>query len=194
MPVNDEVDTSDIEVRIQRSNRKSVDGRVLPDGNIEVRAPLSMTTEKINKWLDRFEHKYLPLVKQRREINALVREHPFGDCGEMLFMGEWIPIRKAEDDNNGYMARYVNGAVVMKPGLSEANMRYHISDLFYTLAISIFKEKLHHCSERMNVWCKTSTIGNARKRHGSCDSNRRITLSWLIVMMSEPVIKYIIVH
>ena len=183
-----------VEIRILRSDRKSVNGRVLPNGNIEVRAPLSMTTEKINKWLDRYEHKFLPLVRKRLEINALIREHPFGYGGEVLFRGEWIPIKEAEDDNKGYMARYTDGAVVMKSGLSEADMRYQISDLFYTPAISIFEEKLHHYSDLMDVWYKTWTIGNARIRHGSCDTNRKIIFSWLVVMMSDPVIEFIIVH
>ena len=34
----------DIEIRILRSNRKSVLGHMLPDGNIEVRVLFSMTT------------------------------------------------------------------------------------------------------------------------------------------------------
>ena len=40
----------DIKIRILRSNRKSVVGRVLPDGNIEVRAPFSMTTDELNHY------------------------------------------------------------------------------------------------------------------------------------------------
>ena len=64
MPDDNEIEKFDVEIRILRSNRKSVEGYVLPDGNIEVRAPLSMTTEKINKWLDQFEPKFLPLAKQ----------------------------------------------------------------------------------------------------------------------------------
>ena len=194
MPDNIKIDTSDIEVRILRTNRKSVVGHVLPNGNIEVCVPLSMTTEQIKKWLDRFEPQYLPIVKQRRELNASLKAHPFGYGGGVLFRGEWIPIREAEDDNNGYMARYANGAVVMKPGLSEADMRSHISYLFCDLAVPIFEKKLHHYSDIMDVWYKTWTIGNARKSHGSCNSNRKITISWLVVMMSEPVIELIIVH
>ena len=188
------IDKLDIEIHILRSNRKSVVGYVLPDGNIEVRAPLSMTTEKINVWLDKFEPKFLPLVMKHIEVNAFLRAHPFGYGGEVLFRGKWIPIKEAEDDNNGYRARYSDGTVVMKPGLSKADMRYHISDLFYTLAIPVFKEKLHHYSNAMDVWCKTWTIGNARKRHGSCDSNKKLTFSWLVVMMSDPVIEFIVAH
>ena len=193
MPANG-IDESDIAIRILRSNRGSVAGRVLPDSSIEVRAPLSMTTEEVRKFLDKFEPKFLPLVAQCRKTNAVLTEHPFGYGGEMLFRGEWTPIKEAKDDNSGYIAQYKAGAVVMKPGLSEVDMRLHISFLLYDLAIPIFEEKLHHYSDVMGVMYKSWTIGNARKRHGSCDSNGKITLSWLVVMMSEPVIEYIIVH
>jgi predicted metal-dependent hydrolase len=194
VPDNNGVDKIRVAIRILRSNRKSIVGRVLPDGNVEVRAPFSMTTEKINKWLDSCEPKFLPLVRKCLHVNASIRAHPFGYGGEVLFRGEWIPIREAEDDNNGYTARYSGGEVMMKPGLSEADMRFQIADLFSTLAISIFEEKLHRYSDLMGVRYKAWTIGNARKRHGSCDSNRKITFSWLVVMMSEPVIEYIIIH
>ena len=188
------IDTSDIVIRIQRSNRRSVSGRVLPDSSIEVRAPLSMTTEEIHRFLDKYEPKFLPLVAQHRKMNAFMSEHPFGYGGKMLFRGEWTTIREAEDDNSGCVALYKAGAIVMKPGLSETDMRLHISFLFCDLAIPVFEEKLHHYSDVMGVMYKSWTIGNARKRHGSCDFNGKITLSWLVVMMSEPVIEYIIVH
>ena len=187
-------DKLDVEIRILRSNRRSVVGQVLPDGNIEVRAPLSMTTGEINKWLDKCEPKFLPIVRQYRKINAILTEHPFGYGGEVLLKGEWIPVREAQDDNNGYYALYRDGVVVMKPGLSDSDMRFHIEDSFYHIAKPLFTEKLQYYSNMMDVWCRTWTIGNARKRHGSCDSNEKITLSWRIVMMSEPVIEYIIVH
>jgi predicted metal-dependent hydrolase len=110
------------------------------------------------------------------------------------FYLQWIPITEAEDDNHGYMALMKNGAVVMKPDLYEADMRHHIKNLFSALAEPIFEEKLYRYSDSMGVWSKAWTIGNARKRHGSCDSNGKITFSWRIVMMSDDVMDYIIVH
>ena len=184
----------DIKIRILRSDRKSVVGHVLPDGSIEVRAPLAMTTERIREWLDKFEPKYMPLVTQCREMNAFVSEHPFAYGGEILFLGEWIPLKQAADDNGGYIAVYKDEAIVMKPGLSETDMRLHISYLYYDLAVLVLAEKLHYYMEMMGVRCEQWTIGNARKRHGSCDSNGKITFSWLVIMMSEAVIDYIIVH
>jgi predicted metal-dependent hydrolase len=191
---NRKVDTSDIIIRILRSNRRSLAGRVLPDSSIEVRAPLAMPPDTISKWLDRFEPQFMPLVRQCREVNAYLLEHPFGYGGEVLFMGKWIPIQEAEDDNGGRVVQYRDGTLVARPGLSEADLRYWITDLFSTLARPIIEKRFNHYSDLMGVWCKTWTIGNARKRHGSCDSNRKITFSWLIVMMSEAVMDYIIVH
>ena len=183
-----------IQIRILRSNRKSVTGRVMPDGNIEVRAPLLMTTEQINKWLDRYEPEFMSVVSKCRKMNAYIAEHPFCYGGEVLFKGEWIPVKEAEDNNGGYMIQYKDGVVVMKPGLSDTDMRYWVADLFSDLAKPIFEEKLHRYSDLMDVSYKTWTIGNARKTHGTCDSSRKITFSWIVVMMSESVMDYIIVH
>ena len=154
VPDSNGIDVPGIKVRILRSHRRSVVGEVLLDGSIEVRAPLSMTTERIKTWLDKYEPKFLPLVQRNLELSASIMAHPFGYGGEVLFRGEWIPIKEAEDDNNGYMAQYRGGAVVMKPGMSEARMRYHIADLFSDLAVPIFEEKLHHYSDLMDVWYK----------------------------------------
>jgi len=194
MPGEIGLDKSDVVVRILRSDRKTMVGEVLPDSSIEVRAPLSMTTERIQKWLDKYEPKFMPLVTQYRKMNAVLAEHPFDYGGEVLFLGEWIPIKRVDDNTNCYTALYKDDTVVMKPGLSGADMRWHIRDLFYDLAKPIFEKKLHYYSDLLGVRCKTWTIGDARQRHGSCDSNGKITFSWRIVMMSEAVIDYIIVH
>jgi predicted metal-dependent hydrolase len=188
------LDKSDIEVRILRSDRRSVVGKVLPNGSIEVRAPLSMTTEAINRFLDKWEPKYLPLVTQCREAKEAMSKHPFGYGGEVLFKGEWTPVKQAEDNNGGYMALYKNGEIVVYPGLSDKKMCYHVEDLLSNLAIPIFEKKLHYYMDIMDVRCKTWTIGNARNRHGSCDSNGKIILSWRIVMFPEAVMDYVIVH
>jgi len=164
---------------------------VLPDGSIEIRAPLFMTTDEINKCIEKFKPKLLPIVEQYRKINS---EHPFGYGGEVLFLGKWMPIIAAEDNNSGCMAQFKDGAVVMKPNLSEDEMRHHIKVLFYAQAKPIFEEKLSYFSKLMGVCYKTWTVGNARKRHGSCDSNGKIILSWRIIMMSESVIDCIVVH
>ena len=187
-------DTSDIIIRILRSNRRSVVGRVLPDSSIEVRAPLSMTNERINEWLDRYEPKFRPMIDECRRVNSYVAEHPFGYGGEILYKGEWIPISDAVGNNNGYVVQIKDGAIVAMPGLSETTMRQHIEILFSSLAKPVFEAKLHHYSALMKVRCKTWTIGNARKRHGSCDSNGKIILSWRIIMMSESIVEYIVVH
>jgi len=105
-----------------------------------------------------------------------------------------MPIREAVDDNNSYAVQMKDGAIVVMPGLSETTMRQHIEILFSSLAKPVFEAKLHHYSDLMRVRCKTWTIGNARKRHGSCDSNGKIILSWRIIMMSEAVVDYIFVH
>lgn len=182
----------DIEIRILRSDRKSLVGQVLDDGSIEVRAPLMMSAETISKWLDKYEHKFMPMVKRCREIQELKKPLTYG--GEVLFLGKRVPIIAAEDDNKGYMILYKNGAFVTQPGLSEDEMRKWISWELSDLAKPILEKKLWHYSDLMGVHCKTWTIGNARKRHGSCDSNGKIIFSWLVIMMSEPVIDYIIVH
>ena len=81
-----------IVIRILSSNRRSVVGRVLPDSSIEARAPLSMTNDRINERLDKFEPKFRPMVDECRRRNAYVAEHPFGYGGEILYKGEWVPI------------------------------------------------------------------------------------------------------
>ena len=110
------LDKSDIEVRILRSDRRNVVGKVLPNGSIEVRAPLSMTTEAINRFLDKWEPKYLPLVTQCREAKEAMSKHPFGYGGEVLFRGEWTPVKQAEDNNGGYMTLYKNDSVLLIRG------------------------------------------------------------------------------
>lgn len=181
-------------VRILRSNRKTMVGRVLADGSIEVRAPRTVTNERIYAWLDELAPRFRPLIEECRRTNALVAQHPFGYGGEVLYRGEWLPIKETSDDNDGYAVQLKANAIIAAPGLSEAAMRQQVESLLASLAKPIFEEKLRRYSELMNLRYKTWRIGSARKRHGSCDSNGKIILSWRIIMMSEDVVDYIVVH
>ena len=193
-PAMKTTETPDIEIKVIRQRRKSIVGKVLTDGNIEVRAPLTMTTAEINSWLDKYEHKFMPMVKRCREIYEYQTNNPLTYGSELLFLGKRINIIPAKDDNDGYMAVYKDGSLIMKPGMPEADMRRWIAWKFTDLAKPVFEKKLYDYTSLMGVKFSSWTIGVARKRHGSCSSNGKITLSWLIIMMDEPVIDYIIVH
>ena len=189
-----EIEHSGIIFHIVRSSRKSVVGRVLPDCSVEIRAPLSMTTNKINALLDTFESKLSPTIDAYRKINANIAGHPFGYGGEVLYKGKWTPIKESEDNSCGSTALFRDGEIIVKQGMREAEMRCHIGRLFSYLAKPIFEAKLRYFSNLMNVRFNTWSVGSARKRHGSCDSNGKIILSWRIIMMNEAVVDYVIVH
>ena len=184
----------DIEIRIVRSNRKSIIGEVLPDGNLNVRAPLWASSEMINDFLDKYEDKFLPLVKRNREWCDTQGTYVLKYGGDLLFLGKRVPIIADEDRPNGNMAQYKNGAFVVRPDLSENEMRQCVENLLYDLAKPIYKKKLEHYANAMGIPYIAWTIGNARKRLGSCDSNGKITLSWRVIMMSEYAIDVLIVH
>jgi predicted metal-dependent hydrolase len=182
-----------IQIHIKRSDRKSISGKILPDGNIEVRAPLTMPTETINLWLEKCKHKFLPMVAEARKAHDIASKHPFGYGGEVMLLGKWRPIREATA-NTGLMAAYEDGAIVVQPGFSNDRLRIFVESLLGDLAISVLTNRMQYFSDMMGVRCSSWTIGNARKCHASCDSNGKITFTWRLIMMSDSVIDYIVVH
>jgi len=190
----------DADVRIVRSKRKSISGEVLPDGSIQVRAPLWATDETVRQFLDKYAHHFAPLIRQNREWLAQRGDATLVYGGTVPFLGGRIPIRAASEDSvaekgkGKRVAWYENGEVLMRPGLSEEEMRDGIGTLFRGLAWPILERKMRHYAPLMGVRYAAMTIGKARKRHGSCSSTGRITFSWRILMMNEAVVDYIVVH
>ena len=189
-----EIVKSGVAIHILRSKRKSVVARVLPDGCVEVRAPFSMSNAQIDALLDKFEAKLRPSIEEHRKITEYIAEHPFGYGGEVLFMGEWTSISEAPVSNDGAAVVFTDSEIIVRSGLTDIEVRIHIERLFSSLAVAVFEAKLNHYASKMGVRYSAWSVGSARKRHGSCDSNGKIILSWRIIMMSDDVIDYIVVH
>jgi predicted metal-dependent hydrolase len=189
MPLVDE----NIRIHVKRSDRKSIVGQILPDGNIEVRAPLTMPVETIETWLEKYKPKFLPMVARTREIHDIASKHPFGYGGEVMLLGKWRPIIEATK-NTGFMATYEDGSIAVQSGFSDDKLRIFVEDLLFRLSVPVFANKLQYFSDVMGVKCSAWTIGNAHKRHASCASNGKLTFTWRLIMMSDAVIDYIVVH
>ena len=68
------------------------------------------------------------------------------------------------------------------------------SRLLRRKAQEVFPAKLAFYAQIMGVWPTGLRIGSGQRRHGSCDSHGKITLSWRILAYPEEYVDYVVVH
>ena len=181
---------SGLYVKIIRADRKSIAAKLLDDGRVEVRAPVWVSDEFIVGFLLKNEQRLHDMAARRHDLLAKQQSYILTYGSKLLFLGKRYPVVAAADGKNCFDGQ----TFFVKDKLSQEEMRKAVARLFTELARSIFEEKLNHYAALIGVSYSAFAVGSAKKRHGSCASNGKITLSWRIIMMSEYVIDYIVVH
>jgi len=110
------------------------------------------------------------------------------------YFGADLPIRKLQDaDESG---GYISGdAVYMKPGLTGDEIRAEALRLMGELAYGIFKPKLDYYTKAMSLRYSRILIDDGRRSFGIYNKvTGDIFLSRRLLMMSEAVIDFLVVH
>lgn len=174
---------------IERSKRKTLSLTILKNGNVIVKAPISMRDEVINRFV---EDKQAWIREKLTNIKET--QNKFEDVislNKCLIFGNKYKIIKADvkqiqTDNNFvlYVPAKLEGEKLIKS----------ISTWLKKLAKKVLGERLEFIENRINLKSSSFKIGDSRGRWGSCNSYGNIILNYRVVMLPPDIIDYVIVH
>lgn len=174
---------------IERSKRKTLSLTILKNGNVIVKAPISMRDEVINRFV---EDKQAWIREKLTNIKET--QNKFEDVislNKCLIFGNKYKIIKADvkqiqTDNNFvlYVPAKLEGEKLTKA----------ISTWLKKLAKKVLGERLEFIENRINLKSSSLKIGDSRGRWGSCNSYGNIILNYRVVMLPPDIIDYVIVH
>jgi predicted metal-dependent hydrolase len=109
--------------------------------------------------------------------------------GSLLYRGQEIKIEKTDKK-----ATFSNGIFYIPCGEDGTVDRQAIISLYKKLAATVITRKAVAISRAMGVAFTSIRITGAKTRWGSCSSERSISFSWRLVMASDELIDYVVVH
>lgn len=174
---------------IERSKRKTLSLTVLKNGNVIVKAPITMKDEIINRFV---EEKQSWLQEKLSSIKET--QNKFEDIisgAKIMIYGNKYSVVKADIKSIQTSDKFELFVPNKYEGEKESKA---ISTWLKKLAKKVLSERLSFIENRINLKSTSLKIGDSRGRWGSCNSYGNIILNYRIVMLPPAIIDYVIVH
>jgi predicted metal-dependent hydrolase len=178
-----------IKYTITRSRRKTV-ALCVRGGELEVRAPLRTPVSEIEKFI-RLKSKWIENKLALTGEQTARRDHFELSYGSMiLYRGVLYPIEAKEGDRAGFDGKRFYAPQNLPP----EHIKAACIKVYRILAKRDLTAKTHEFAALMSVKPESVKITAARSRWGSCSMKKHINFSWRLVMASDDLIDYVVVH
>lgn len=173
---------------IIRSRRKTMSLTVDRNGRIIVRAPFTLSEEKIESfvrsragWLAK--HSEAAFERSREKLSRLV-----SPPDSLPLLGEMCPVTHSEPYG------YTDGCFHLPEEASLEELLPFLRKTYAGLAKDTLISRTMLLADRMGVKIAAVKINSAKTRWGSCSSKGVINLSWKLIAADLRLIDYVIVH
>lgn len=176
-----------MDYKLVRSRRRTLAICITKSGEAEVRAPLKLSKETI----DRFVSSKQEWITQKTAIMAeraqrrkafLVQE---GDT--LTLLGREYPVvsgTKAEFDGERFLVPFAENKMIKSRLLA----------LYKQLTKQEIEKRIEYFSKTMGLQPTSVKIGSANTYWGCCSAKNGLIFSWKLVMAQPDAIDYVIVH
>lgn len=184
-----------------RRRRKTVGVLVRPDGEVEVHAPSRASQSSIARVLEEFR----PWIEKKRK-EARVRERRrrarrFDTGDKVPYLGRELTLEVIESPRSPPGPVRKEGSVLrvhVEKGLAlrsrRAVVRYAVMRWLLEQSQEVFHRRHVRAARRVGVAACHVVIKDMKSRWGSCGPNRRMSLSWRLILAPLDVVDYVIVH
>lgn len=174
---------------LTRENRKTLAISISRNGEVVVKAPLSMPSAEINRFLREKQNwvdKKLGLIYNVLDKNADIISYK-----KFLFFGVrytpyWAEVKNFVFDNECR-------ALVPK-SLDRREILDKLKQFYRKEAKRILTERVKIVSNYVGSEPRSIKFSDAKNRWGSCSANRVISLNWRLVLLPTRIVDYVIVH
>lgn len=178
-----------MEYTLNRSRRRTL-ALYIRDGGVEVRAPMKMPKQDIDRFVAS-KDKWIKARLEKSRIQAERRETfslYYNDT--ILFRGEPHQIVAKNSRHAG-----IDGeCFYMPPALSPDLIKSTCVRIYRDAAKNYLTERTFDIARIMSAKPAGVRISGAKTRWGSCSAKKNISYSWRLMMAGDEVIDYVIVH
>lgn len=176
---------TDLKYNTVKTKRKTICITVKPDLTVEVRAPLRMTQDQIDRfvlskrdWIERAAEKFK---------DSGTDEFTYGS--KIKFFGNELTVTAADCEK----AVLSKNSLLVPCGLSGESLKRLTAEFYKAEAEAYLSERVREISEETGLKYSSLLINSAKTHWGSCTADR-IHLSCLLMAASPDTIDYVIIH
>ena len=177
-----------IPYRVVRSARKTIAVYILPEGEVEVRAPHRAPKAVIDAFVASRCDWIETHLAAMEEKTAARQQYAAKEGQKLLFLGREYTVSLQEREDVSLC-----GGTAFLPAEEPVRKKALLS--FYRREA---EEKLpavaRKASEETGLSWKKFSVGSAASRWGSCTGKNEIRLSWRLILLPEEIIRYVVVH
>ncbi|MCR4616363.1 MAG: M48 family metallopeptidase [Clostridiales bacterium] len=175
---------------ILRSDRKTVSIAIKDDCRIEVRAPLKMSDREIEKLVLSKEKWIEKHLKDKLESRRQSDNFSLDIGGDLMFRGKVYQLYKSEYSTAGF-----DGEKFYVPEFADSEIiRESLIKVYKKLAEKLIKQRVREYSKIMALSPSNVKINSAKTRWGSCSGKNSLNFSLYLVLGSDEIIDYVVVH
>ena len=174
---------------IIRTDRNSIALTLNEKGDLIVRAPIFMSTEKIydfikekQSWIEKKQNFIKTTLSQNKEIT---------EYNQIFYLGKKYPVILVK----GLEKAILTNDHIALPYTNSQNVKKHNIKTFLCQNIEkVILPKIYSFARKIGVEPASIKIINSKAKWGMCDNNHNIYINFKLAMLSTNIIDYVIVH
>ena len=174
---------------IERSNRKTLTLTVLKDGVVLVKAPISMSDEKINNFIEEkqgwIRSKLMLVQNTNNKFDDIIHYQRFLLYGNKYSL--LLSDVKRIETNDTFQ-------IIMPNKVEKEKLLKTLKTWYKKVARKILADRLTFVESKIRMKSKAMKINDSKGKWGSCNSMGTISFNWRVIMLPPKLIDYVIVH
>ena len=169
---------------LKRSQRRTVALQVLPDGEVLVRAPLGLSKDFIDGFVETKQDWIAEKRKLMEERREAIRSF---DYRAVRLFGQIYPVLQGREK-----AVQFDGKRFLVP--QGADVKKALVQWYKATAKEVFQKRVEVFQQRMGVEAKSVKVSSAKTRWGSCSAEGNLNFSWKLLFAEGKTVDYVVVH
>ena len=185
---------NNFEIKINRSSRRNSVALIVKDNTLYVKAPFYISENTINNIIT-IKNKW---ITKKFAEDKILRGQPiikYNNGDILLFKGKQYKLNVKEFSSNraeltnNFLNIYINGSYQNKGIIKDTLFKWYFFESEYNL-----NKTVTYYKNLMDVSVNNIKISEYKSKWGSCNKTKKLTFDWRIIMASEQVIRYLVVH
>ncbi len=185
-----------VEVQVTRSDRKTWEMRMTPEGTLHVRGPLKTSEKKLLELVQTKTGWVLGKLEALRQNPPTAQAREFAAGTRYPYKGTEHPLHIVYDPRRSRASVQLeaDGFRITVPEQDSKMIRSALEQWCRQQAKVILPDRLRVLEAKMGLRCNQITIKDQKKRWGSCSSRGNVNLNWRLVQMPPEVMDAVIIH
>lgn len=180
----------DIKYNIIQSKRKSIAIYITKNSSVDIKAPLGISNTEIEAIILKKKEWIENQLKVRKQLNEQKQNFKLKYSDIVLYQGKEYIIKAKE----GSLVGFDGACFYMPDNLNGNQIKYAMIQIYKLLAKNILTKKVDGFSDIMSLVPIAVKINSAKTRWGSCSGKNSINFSWRLILASDDVIDYVVIH